>query len=223
MPANNRPGLLEKLTEEANPEADTSEFTPTSIIRHRLLLGETVTRAEVEALGISRASMDMALKTLAACGWDYDRTLVDDAPAAFLVPPIGPPNAKKIAAYVAELSRKNRERAAEERKAEQKREAMVAAAIAAAKEEETAPAAHNVSSALAVATIDAKGRPASSSVEIDPPDGFDRFPAEGAPAVDSQLTVYLVARDLDGALTVGLRNGSRSWIATLTGMTAIES
>jgi hypothetical protein len=41
---------------------------------------------------------------------------------------------------------------------------------------------------------------------------------DGLPALDETMVVYALARNDDGSLTVGLRNGSRRFLTTLAGM-----
>lgn len=219
--SNGLPSLLDRLRNEIEASPDTSDFTATSWIRHRLLRGETLTReGVVEEFGVSRGLLDQTVKILHACGWDLEWLDVDGLRGTRITDP-HPINVRAVEAFMREQSEKaaarTAEKAAAAAKAEAAREkATRDRAATVTRKNETSTAMAVVGGTRVANLVGASNRGARSNGDV------PGYPVEAAPSIDDDLTVYLLARNLDGTMTIGLRNGTRAWVATLTGMTLVE-
>lgn len=223
MGANGRPSLLDRLRVEIEAQPDTTEFVASSWIRHRLLRGETLTREGVaEEFGVSRGLLDQTVKILHACGWDLEWADVEGGRRGVRITVLHEIDEATVRQYMAKTAKAAADRTAAKNAAkvedEARREARTQARNAdGARQRETSTAMAVVGGSRVANLIAGE-----KSNGPRPPRDLAMFPIEAAPSIDDDLSVYLLARNTDGTMTIGLRNGTRAWVATLTGMTLVE-
>src|SRR5262245_37063849 len=191
--------LYDMILEERNPDADTTDWEAVRLGRHWLLMGETYTAAEFgERAGCGASNIKHVKDSLIGVGYKLVRTTEGKRGRNGYQARIGIANLDHVPtpemvthfleARSTTKARREELRKARVRRAERKRAAEVE-----------------------------RVEPEPELIPRNTHNGHHLPDPTLAPLLDEALVVYALARNDDGTLTVGLRNGDRRFLTTLTG------
>jgi hypothetical protein len=193
--------LAETLAIDRGNEVPDSELTFSSRIRRRLLRGETLTPKQVVAeVGGSNGLTAQVVRQLDQLGFDINRDANEEGLTTYTVtnPDHEPTDAQYQRATEAMASKKSG--------APRHRPAKKAAASSVAVAKSTAPPPRSTNRANDHQAVAAPG------VDLPP-----------LPGLGQAVTVYALALNDDGSITVGLRNGTEQWLTDIVGHSQRES
>jgi len=189
--------LYDMILEERNPDANTYGWEAVRLGRHWLLIGETITSQEFgERAGCGASNIKHVKDTLIGLGYKLVRTTEGKSGRNGYQARIGianldhVPTAAQCIDFLERRSMAKTMRDKQLRERRKRRERKRAAEVERVEPEPESVPLHN-----------GHHLPDNSSL----------------PALDEALVVYALARNDDGTLTVGLRNGERRFLTTLTG------
>lgn len=187
--------LAERIAEERDPATDDVDLTMVGRVRRRLFRGEVLTpKIVVTEIGGSNGLLGQVMFQLETLGFEAVR---EPDEAGLTTYRLGNPDYQPTDADYERL-----------RKLTSTRPSAVKRANKSARRSAPVKASNASSSSAAVtrAAATAPSPPQLPGVELPP-----------LPDIGQPLTVYALALNEDGSITVGLRNGTRQWLTNIVG------
>lgn len=196
--------LAEAMAAERDPKVPEHDLTAVGRMRRALFNGEALQpRTAVERFGGSNGLLGQVAYQLEVLGFHVDRTPGEDGFVAYrLIDPEYQPTER-------DFERARAKSMASKKSPKSKKRAQ-----------KTATAASNTPS-QALVEVEAAPLPSTTGRGSEGVHG-GTLAVPVLPGLGQPVSIYAQVLNTDGTITLGLRNGSRSWLTTVTGVVEVE-